>query len=160
MFSDSMWMETQSESSRTVSQLVWLTQTTSQWGCTRACGMLKTGPQEVGWWKRTGARLPSLLPSAISMQTLASGPLVLLRASRRPVTMRGCIKRWTLRAWGGWGGFRRTTWYTITVLMWRGSLRVSPLNALRGEENRGEFADMNVAPLICDKIVKYSFVFI
>lgn len=135
-------MEFLSEISRTWSSMGLPFPRGSPWGCTLAYGTPITGQQEVDWWRLTGARRRSLLPTGIIRQKRAFG-----RRGGRDVgpwgqpQIAGLISSWTWAVRGGWGGCRRSIWSITIALMWSDSLRGFHQNAcirnlIRSEEFR------------------------
>lgn len=129
LVSDFLWMVHLSENIKTWNPLESLSQRSRQWEYTRASGTLKTGQRKAGGSRQTGTRLHLWLLTETSMQMLVFGPM----ANHHAVGLAQPLPGWTnsliTQTSKGCDGCRRTSWYTTTALIHKGSLRVFLRNA-------------------------------
>lgn len=105
-----------------------------RWDCTRVYGTPTIGRQEEGWWKRTGPKPPSRLPSGTTIPMDVCGP-----AQRRFAAwtrLRGCRRRLIPATREFCDGFRRNIWFMIIVLIKRDSLKAFLGSALSPPSHR------------------------
>lgn len=128
--SDFLWTGLQSENSRIWSHLVFHSQRANQWEYTQAYGMPMIGQHKAGESRRTGPTLPLQHHTGTSTRTLVLclmvNPLAAQALARAPAIMHGWHNSLTVPVKPGWNGYNRTTWFTITALTFRGSLKAFP----------------------------------
>lgn len=91
--------------------------------------MLKTGQHKEEGSRQTGPRLLFRLHTGTSTPMHVSGSTVDLHAVARAQALPGWANNSIPQVSKGYNGYRETTWFTITALIDKGSLRVFQKNA-------------------------------
>lgn len=120
--------------SETTKKMALHTQTSKEWGFTRAYGTQTNGQQEAGLLRQTGMAHHSWPDSTISEQGLASGVEQRASINVPPMSLQigglpGDTSSWVTPRWGSWIGSERITWSITTAQIPKDSTDRFPQNA-------------------------------